>query len=158
LILFFFLLWLLFNARLSLDVMVAGVFISLAVYSFCHKHMGYGAATDKKIVRGLFLGVRYIAVLLLETIKSNVQVSRIVFARNIEVEPRIIFFHTKLKSEAARVALANSITLTPGTITVALHDDLLCVHCLNKDMAEGIDRSAFVRLLEIMEKEAAEGI
>jgi multicomponent Na+:H+ antiporter subunit E len=50
------------------------------------------------------------------------------------------------------VILANSITLTPGTITVSLTDDHLLVHCLDKSLAEGMDDSVFVRLLQKMEE------
>ena len=44
---------------------------------------------------------------------------------------RIVFFRTRLKSDIARVLLANTITLTPGTVTLDLDDDHLVVHWLN---------------------------
>ena len=47
------------------------------------------------------------------------------------INPRIVHFRTRLKSDLARVILANSITLTPGTITVHLDDDHLIVHWLD---------------------------
>ena len=56
-----------------------------------------------------------------------------------------------LKTEMARVMLANSITLTPGTITVSLTDQELLVHCLDKSLAEGMEDSEFVKLLEKLE-------
>ena len=71
------------------------------------------------------------------------------------MEPVIVHVHTNLKTETARVILANSITLTPGTITVSLTDDDLLVHCLDKSLAEGMENSSFVKLLEKMEKESA---
>ena len=46
---------------------------------------------------------------------------------------------------------ANSITLTPGTITVSLKGDELVIHCLDKTMAEGMEDTVFERLLEKME-------
>ena len=48
--------------------------------------------------------------------------------------------------------LANSITLTPGTITVSLEGDTYCVHCLDKSMAEGIESSIFVQKLHRIEE------
>ena len=59
-----------------------------------------------------------------------------------------------MKSEAALACLANSITLTPGTITISLDDGLFTVHCLDKSMAEGIADSRFVRLLQRIEEVA----
>jgi len=48
-----------------------------------------------------------------------------------DINPRIVHFRTKLTSDVGRVILANSITLTPGTITVNLDDDHLIVHWLD---------------------------
>ena len=47
--------------------------------------------------------------------------------------------------------LANSITLTPGTITVDLKDGEYLVHCYDKSMGDGIDESGFVTLLRKLE-------
>ena len=76
-----------------------------------------------------------------------------ILSRKEIVEPVIVHVHTNLKTVTARVILANSITLTPGTITVSMTDDNLLVHCLDKSLAEGMEDSAFVKLLEKMEKE-----
>ena len=51
----------------------------------------------------------------------------------------------------ARVTLANSITLTPGTITVSLENDTLMIHALNRDMAEAVKNSIFEKILKKME-------
>ena len=48
-----------------------------------------------------------------------------------KIDPRIVHFRTRLKSDMARVLLANSITLTPGTLTLDLNNDHLIVHWLN---------------------------
>ncbi len=68
------------------------------------------------------------------------------------MEPVIVHLHTNLKTETARVILANSITLTPGTITVSLTDQDLLVHCLDKSLSDGMEDSVFVRLLEKLEE------
>ena len=69
----------------------------------------------------------------------------------IEVEPCLIRFRTDLRSEAARVALANSITLTPGTLTVFLEGKDFLIHALDRSMARGVNESIFVRQLRRME-------
>ena len=133
--------------RLSTEIAVMGVIISIAVYWFACSHMRYKPATDLKLLRNMLLGIRYAFILVWETSKANAAVFRIVFGRTIEIEPRLIYFRTKLRTNVAQVALANSMTLTPGTITVALNDGLFCVHCLSGKMAEGIEDSVFVREL-----------
>ncbi|MBR0069480.1 MAG: Na+/H+ antiporter subunit E, partial [Synergistaceae bacterium] len=75
-----------------------------------------------------------------------------VLAPEIDVEPCIVKFNTKLKTEPARIALANSITLTPGTITVSLEGDELLVHALSREMADGLEGSMFENLLMRMER------
>ena len=146
-----FFLWLIFSMRLSVEIAVAGTVISAAVYRFVCVYMRYKPATDWKLLRNLLLGIQYALILVWETGKSTVAVLRIVFSRTIEVEPRIIYFRAPLRTDVARVALANSITLTPGTITVALNDGLFCVHCLSGKMAEGIEDSVFIRQLQKFE-------
>ena len=69
-------------------------------------------------------------------------------------EPVLIFYQTKLKTKTARVVLANSITLTPGTITVSCEEDQYIIHCLNANMFEGAEDGIFVRLLTKMEDKA----
>ena len=69
-----------------------------------------------------------------------------------EVEPVMISFHTDLKTDMAKAILANSITLTPGTITVSMEENELVVHCLDKSMADGMEDSVFVKMLEKLER------
>ena len=151
LLIVFFLLWIIFNGKLTVEIAIFGVIISTAVYGFCCKYMGYDPKTDVRIVKKFYYGIEYVAVLVWETVKSNIAVSKIVFARKIHIEPRIVYFTTDLKSDAARIALANSITLTPGTITVAVSEDKYCIHCLNGKLAEGLEDSNFVKRLRKFE-------
>jgi hypothetical protein len=75
-----------------------------------------------------------------------------ILTRKEVMEPVIVHVHTDLKSETARVILANSITLTPGTITVSMTDDDLLVHCLDKSLSEGMEDSVIQkRLLDSMD-------
>ena len=137
--------------RLGAEVVVAGVIVSIVVYRFACVHMRYRPTTDRKILRNLTLGLQYALILVWETAKANVAVFRIVFSPTIEIEPRLVFFRTVLKTNVARVALANSITLTPGSITIALNDGLFCVYCMSGKIAEGIEDSVFVRQLQKFE-------
>ena len=62
-----------------------------------------------------------------------------------------LFFDVDIQSEFLRFVLANSITLTPGTITVDVDDNHFCVHALDYTLAEGIEDSVFIKLLRKME-------
>ncbi|MCD8327405.1 MAG: Na+/H+ antiporter subunit E [Lachnospiraceae bacterium] len=89
-----------------------------------------------------------------EILKANVTLCGIILNLYQKPEPVLVTFHSSLKTDMARAVLANSITLTPGTITVNLEEDEFTVHCLDRSMAQGLDSSVFVKLLEKMEKEA----
>ena len=94
----------------------------------------------------------YLIVLLIEIIKANISITKLVLAQNISLEPCIIKFNSSLKTTAARIALANSITLTPGTITVSLEGNEFLVHALNHEIASGVQGSMFEKILSRMER------
>lgn len=85
-------------------------------------------------------------------IKSNLAVIRIILSPGLEADPAFYTFETDLKTEVARVTLANCITLTPGTYTVALEDNKYTIHALDKSFTEGIEESVFVKQLRKLEE------
>lgn len=102
----------------------------------------------QKIPRAL----KYAFHLLVDIIKANVGVMHFILSPKYEVEPQLVYFKTDLKNDLERVVLANSITLTPGTITVSMEENLLCVHCLDKTLAEGLEHSEFEKQLIELEE------
>jgi len=70
----------------------------------------------------------YIIVFVWECIKANFDVAFRVLSPKMPIKPGIVKVRTKLKTSFARVILANSITMTPGTITVDVIDDDLFIH------------------------------
>lgn len=146
-----FLLWVIFNGRLTVEIAVFGIVIAGAIEWFMIRFMDYTPKVTMGLIRNFFRIIQYACVLIAEIAKANIQVMRLILSMKYEVEPQIIHFKTKLKTDAAKTALANSITLTPGTITVALEEDKLTVLCLDKEFTEGIDDSIFVKLLDKME-------
>ncbi len=147
----FLLLWIIFNGRITPEVLLTGLALSAALFAFCCKFMGYSIKKDTRIIRLLPMAFQYIVILIVEILKANRQVLHFIVSPQYQVEPQIVHFTSGLKSEFARVVLANSITLTPGTITVSLEGSEFYVHCLDKDFAEGMEDSVFVKLLEEME-------
>ena len=154
-LLLFFLAWIIFNGNITLEILLFGMVIALGMFAFICKFMDYSIQKEfcfYKLVPVLF---QYVFLLVKEIVQANLTVCRMILSRKEIVEPVIVHVHTNLKTETARVILANSITLTPGTITVSMTDDDLLVHCLDKSLAEGMEDSAFVKLLEKLEKERA---
>lgn len=148
----FFLIWVLFNGQLTAEIAAFGVVIAGVMYWFLCKFFNYSPRYDLFLWRKAPLLIQYLFTLIVEIIKANLVVFKMIYSAEYEAEPAIVHFKTDLRSTFARVLLANSITLTPGTITVVLADDEYTVHCLDKELAEGISSSVFVKLLTKIEE------
>lgn len=86
--------------------------------------LGYSPKKDWAAARLIPAALRYVGLLLTEIVKCNLALTRIVFAPKLEVKPHLVTFRTPLKG-GFKSALADSITLTPGTITVHSEGDRL---------------------------------
>lgn len=145
-------LWIIFNGSLTLEIFLFGVVIAAVIYAFVCKFMEFSIHKDILLWKRLFLMLRYLVILIVEIVKANVSAMKLLFSEQNEIEPVLIRFRTPLKTKAAKVVLANSITLTPGTITVSLEGDEFQVHCLDKTLAQGLSDGVFVKELEKMER------
>ncbi|MCH5254366.1 MAG: Na+/H+ antiporter subunit E [Lachnospiraceae bacterium] len=150
--LLYFILWVIFNGNLTPEIAAFGVIIAAALFAFTCKFADYSIAKEKKLFRNFFRILRYVAVLIIEIVKANFAVIHFILTEKEEIEPTIVSFKTDLKTPTARASLANAITLTPGTITVLLEDNVYAVHCLDDSLAEGIDESVFVEMLKKIEE------
>lgn len=147
----FFLIWVIFNEQFTAEIAAFGVVIAGAMYWFLCKFFNYSPRYDLFLCKKAPLLLQYMFTLVWEILKANLTVFRMIYSAKYQLEPAVIHFKTDLHSTFARVLLANSITLTPGTITVALTDNEYTVHCLDKELAEGISSSVFVKLLRKLE-------
>lgn len=140
-----FLLWILLSGGVSLKVFLSGALISVLLCLFSSKTLGYDfhyiSGAHKKILDKL----RYLVFLWWEILKAGYQVMKMVYTKGSETSPVLVCFHTGLKSDKEKTILANSITLTAGTITVQAEDDLFCVHALDRSLADGIENCEFER-------------
>lgn len=151
-LLLFFLVWVVFNGRLTLEIALFGIAVAGAVFAFVCRFMDYSLKKELRFYKLLPAFLQYLYYLIREIIFANLSVCRMILTRKERMEPVLVHVRTNLKTETARVILANSITLTPGTITVSLSEDKLLVHCLDKSLSEGMEDSVFVRLLQKMEE------
>ena len=151
--LIFFLAWIIFNGQITTEILIFGVVIAAAVFWFVCKFMDYSLKKELKLYRSIGFFLWYFLVLLKEIVMANLDVIKRVYTVEETLEPVIVKFRVNLKTATASVLLANSITLTPGTITVALEGNEYTVHCLDESLAKGLESSVFVKLLEKYEEE-----
>ena len=154
--LLFFICWVIFAGDLTVEIALFGLAIAAAIFAFQCKFLDHSIQKEINLYKNSLWMLRYLIILVLEILKANIDVMRLILSPKYETEPTLIHFRTDLKSNFARVLLANSITLTPGTITVSLEGDEYTVHCLDKSMAEGINESIFVKQLQLLEKKGGD--
>ena len=148
----YFALWVILNGKWTTEIGIFGVIFAAALYAFSCRFMGYGFKKDLHYLRRLPTTICYGATLLAEIFKANVTVMKMILDKNFEPQPQLVHFESGLKETRHRVALADSITLTPGTITCQLEGDHYLVHCLDAAMVDGLDNGVFVEKLSQMEQ------
>lgn len=135
--------WIVMCEKLNTEVFVIGVIVSASVCFFNRHLLNTGSFNISK----LSLYALYLLLLLKEIVYANISVARIVLSPKMNISPCIVRLKTQLKSRLHRAILANSITLTPGTLTVQLDEDELVVHCLMKEYIPDLMDSKFEKLL-----------
>ena len=148
----YFALWVVLNGRWTTEIGVFGLVFAAVAYGFTWKYMDFGPKVDLALVRRAPSAIAYGVTLLKEIVKANLTVVRMILDGEKEPKPQLVQFDVDLKKNRHLVALANSITLTPGTITVDLHDNHFTVHALDASMVDGLDDGVFVQQLMRMEE------
>lgn len=117
-------LWILLSGKFDVFHLTLGL-ISCMIVSYFSSDLLFASSRVKGLLSHWVSFVKYIPWLLLQIIKANLRITYLVFHPKMMelISPRIVDFRSKLKSDLALVTFANSITLTPGTITVYVSID-----------------------------------
>ncbi len=153
--------WVLLNGKWTAEIAIVGVIVCAALYAFMCAFMGYSPKKEWQLAKRIHRILGYFIYLVGEIFKSAWGTMVLIWSPEKEIEPRVTSFHTRLKTDAGKVVLANSITMTPGTITLDVQDDLFLIHCLDEsfDMGqEGFDMEDRIARIEDpkLAKEAAQ--
>jgi len=93
----------------------------------------------------------YIMWLLKEIVKSNIEVVRCIYQRHPAIEPSVFKIRASQKSDIYKVLYANSITMTPGTITLEVEGDEFTIHALTRSSREGVESGDMDRRVRSVE-------
>jgi multicomponent Na+:H+ antiporter subunit E len=146
--------WVLLNGSVANDVLIVGIAVSAAIALFFRGNLAWFSEL-RLTPRALATTVAYVFYYLKELVKSNVNVAAIVLSPDLPVHPGIVKVRTRLKNPMGRMLLANSITLTPGTLTVDMDGEWLYIHWVNVnspdiEQATADIVSGFENYLEVM--------
>lgn len=137
-LLVFLIIWLgLTGIKSDLVYIFFAILTSVLVYYFAHQL----SLLPKKPNIDLLKSIKYVFWLIAEIIKSSISVSKIAWRRNISIYPLLEPIISVQNTELGVVIYANSITLTPGTVTLSTEDNKLLVHALDikfmRDLQDG---------------------
>jgi len=149
---FLFLLWIILNGRVTLEICLFGIVIAGAIYGFAVYALGYRLQNEMRLWKRLGMYAFYALALIVEIFKANFSVMRIILTPHPVYHPAIVKMRIPLKKQISRLLLANSITLTPGTVTVEEKDGLFTVLYLDHAPGDSLDDWYLVRILQKLEE------
>ncbi|MDO4492568.1 MAG: Na+/H+ antiporter subunit E [Clostridia bacterium] len=143
--------WLLLCGKVTVETLLLGVPIVAALAALEYKLFGYTPKTEGRVLKKTPLFLAYAGVLVWEIFKAAFVVLRDILFPKYRLAPTLVTFEAGLKTDIGRFLLANSITLTPGTITVKVEGDAFTVHCLDRSMLDTSEDATFLRWIRRLE-------
>lgn len=145
-------LWLVLSGQFDLFHLVLGL-ISCGLVTWISSDLLFRepeGPVGRRIAEGARLS-GYLVWLLWQIVLANFSVLRLALVPGAirEISPSIVHFKTRLKSDFEKFLLANSITLTPGTITIKIVGDDFYVHAIGRAAADGLDGEMERRIARI---------
>ena len=137
--------WLLLSGRYQAKYIIIGA-IAAALVTFFTNDLFYAVlqrgerlgVKPRQVLQQIWRFLLYIPWLLIQIVLANVQVAYLVLHPRMPIEPGLLLFRTKMRKGIAQVTLANSITLTPGTITASLDEGNYIIHNLKPPLASSL--------------------
>lgn len=131
------LVWVLIAGFALQEVLLGGaVSLILSLLIFRYVQYSFGLSGVVKLFRFIFV---YIPVFLYKLVLANIDMAYRVLSPKLPINPRIVKVPTDLKGDFSKLVLANSITLTPGTLSLDVEDDGVLVHWVNAQGENGED-------------------
>jgi len=122
--------WTAANSAFAVELFLTGVLIS-AVLAYMFTRNSRVWKDVRFTPSRLYQFCLYMCVFMIEIVRSNINMMRYVYALRININPGVVRIKTRLKTPVGRLALANSIALTPGSLVIEIDGDSLFVHWLD---------------------------
>ena len=135
--------WLLWSGHYTADLIVYGALSCLLIVIIASR-MGIADAEGHPI--GMLLrAIAYVPWITWAIIRSNLAIAAIILKPGLPISPRLIKVKAGQRSAVGRVIYANSITLTPGTVSLDMYGDVITVHALEASSAQDLETGSMDR-------------
>ena len=131
--------WVILNGRVTIEVVASGIVVSSLLSVLFYRFIRLSPLTELKAVKKIGLIIAYLGMLMVEVIKANANMIRLVLSRDIKTNPQIKYFDSPVRSDMAKMALACTINLTPGTVFIELEDNKFGVHAIDAKFLVGME-------------------
>lgn len=129
--------WILLSGEFTFILLASGVISSLIVAGLSHDLL-IGRINLKERVVHLFRFIKYLPWLMGQIVLANADLVYRTLHPKMPIDPGLIRIKNIYKTNIGMVTLANSITLTPGTVTIDINDEYFLVHAIAKEPAQGL--------------------
>ena len=134
-----FLLWVLLSGSLAAEELIAGMVVAIvAAIATSHIELFNGIKLEPYAPVAL---AKYLVHFVVALVRANLDMARRVLTPALPLHPEIVEVQTQLQSDLGRLLLANSITLTPGTLTVDVKDSRLLVHWVDSRAGTNLEQA-----------------
>ncbi len=130
--------WVIWSGLLDAFHLSLGVISCLLVTFMSHEFLFKRKEFKVSDIVEAYRFIMYIPWLIYQIILSNIHIAKIVLKPDMPIDPQVVRYKTRLTKDISIVTFANSIILTPGTITADIIDNELYVHCLDKRVADDL--------------------
>lgn len=151
-ILLLFVVWLVLSGDFSWAGIATGLLLSGTLGFLSYRIWNIPLWGWKAFYSKIPWGIQYIGYLICQIVKSNVHIAKEILKPGSAHKGTLVWFESGLQKKSNQVLLANSITLTPGTVTVSLKNGRLCVYCLHETAIDELKNSGFAVKLRAWEE------
>ena len=151
LLLLLFAFWLILSPSISLQSVVIGIIVSICVVLYSQDVVFSEEEITIYSLGKLKIFIVYMYRLLVEIIKANIDVAKVVLSPSLPISPSFIKVHAVFENDVNKVIYANSVSLTPGTITVDVRGDEYIIHALTDAAAAGMENSILEQYVKKLE-------
>lgn len=146
---FMMIVWVAFTTSFATQELIVGLIVSMIISYFSIGLFTCCTLSILSPVRIAYM-IWYLLVFVVALIKSNLDMARRVLSPSLPINPGIVKFKTKLTTDYSRMVLANSITLTPGTLSVDIIEDTFYIHWI--DVKTTNPEEAYTEIADQFEK------